>query len=188
MLAELSAPQLAMVGARKATPTRSQDGARFRCYFARAGLTITSGLALGIDAASHEGALRRRRRHRGRLCHRPGPGLSSPTCALAARIRERARSCPEFPPGTRPRQHEFPHRNRLISGLSRGTLVVEAARHSGSLITARRAAEQGREVFAIPGSIHNPVSARLSPIDPARATLVESARAGVVGAENSPSK
>ena len=171
----LSSPQLAMVGSRSPTATGRSTASDFAAFFARAGLTITSGLALGIDAASHEGAL---------LAN----GLTVAVCGcgldviyprqhepLAARIRERGALVSEFPPRTPPFPGHFPRRNRIISGLSYGTLVVEAAHHSGSLITAQHALEQGREVFAIPGSIHNPLARGCHALIGAGAKLVEGA-------------
>ncbi len=157
-VALLATPQLAMVGSRSPTPAGRATAREFAAHFACAGLTITSGLALGIDAASHEGAL-----HGGgatiAVC---GTGLDrvypAEHAELAARIRERGTLLSEFPRGTPPRRSNFPLRNRIISGLSLGTLVVEAGRRSGALITARLALEAGREVCAIPGSIHSPQS------------------------------
>jgi DNA processing protein len=174
-VAALSSPQLAMVGARSPTASGRSTARDFAAFFARVGLTITSGLALGIDAASHEGALQ-------------GNGLTVAVCgcgldavyprqnaALAARIREHGALVSEFPPRTPPWPAHFPQRNRIISGLAFGTLVVEAARNSGSLITAQHALEQGREVLAIPGSIHNPLSRGCHKLIREGATLVESA-------------
>jgi DNA processing protein len=169
----LAAPQLAMVGSRSATPGGRRTAHEFAACFARAGVTITSGLATGIDAASHEGALL----GGGETVAVCGTGLDRvyPTqhSRLAARIRANGALVSEFPPGTPPRQMNFPRRNRLISALSLGTLVVEAARRSGSLITARHAVEQGREVFAIPGSIYNPLAAGCHELIRQGATLVE---------------
>jgi DNA processing protein len=169
----LTSVQLAMVGARKATHAGRKTAHEFAKVFAQAGVTITSGLAVGIDEASHEGAL-------------AGGGQTIAVCAtgldrvyptqhagLAGRIRSNGVLLSEFPPRTPPRQMNFPHRNRLISGLSRGTLVVEAARYSGSLVTARRAAEQGRALFAIPGCIHSGSSSGCHELIRAGATLVE---------------
>jgi DNA processing protein len=154
----LSTPQLAMVGSRSPTFSGRSTAHDFAMFFARVGVTITSGLALGIDAASHEGALA----GNGQTVAVCGCGLDivypRQNAALAARIREHGALVSEFPPRTRAMPAHFPQRNRIISGLSCGTLVVEAARQSGSLITAQHALEQGREVFAIPGSIHNPLS------------------------------
>jgi DNA processing protein len=170
---KLSSVQLAMVGARGATPAGCRIAREFAALFVRAGLVITSGLALGIDAASHEGAL-------------SGGGETVAVCAtgldrvyprqhagLARRIRNSGALVSQFPPGTPPLKANFPRRNRLISGLSQGTLVVEAARHSGSLITARHAREQGRKVFAIPGSIDNPLSGGCHKLIREGAQLVE---------------
>ena len=174
-LALLAAPQLAMVGSRSPSPAGRKTAREFASYFARAGLTITSGLALGIDAASHEGAL-------------AGGGLTVAVCGsgldqvypsahrgLAGRIAEHGALVSEFPPGTRPLRSNFPRRNRIISALSLGTLVVEAARMSGSLITARLAGEYGREVFAIPGSIHSPLSRGCHQLIKNGASLVDEA-------------
>jgi len=170
---KLASLQLAMVGARNATPAGCRTAREFAEYFALAGVTVTSGLALGIDAASHEGALR----GGGETVAVCATGLDTvyPTqhAALAQRICANGALLSEFPPGTPPRRMNFPHRNRLISGLARGTLVVEAARHSGSLVTARRAAEQGRPLFAIPGSVHDPLSVGCHKLIQEGATLVQ---------------
>jgi DNA processing protein len=151
-------PQLAIVGSRNPSAAGRSTAREFAAFFARVGLTVTSGLALGIDAAAHEGALL----GGGSTVAVCGAGLDviypRQNAVLAAQIRARGALVSEFPPRTPALRQHFPRRNRIISGLSLGTLVVEAARGSGSLITARLAAEQGREVFAIPGSIHNPLS------------------------------
>ncbi len=156
--AVLDDPQLAIVGSRKPTPAGLQNAHDFAEAFARVGLTVTSGLALGIDGASHEGALD----GGGPTVAVCGNGLDSvyprEHRSLAARIREHGALVSEFAPGTEPRPENFPRRNRILSGLAHGILVVEAGLRSGSLDTAGHALDQGRDVFAIPGSIHNPVA------------------------------
>lgn len=171
----LASNQIAIVGARKASSGGLDIARDFAANLARVGFTITSGLALGIDGAAHEAAL-------------DAGGMTIGVCAcgldrvyprrhrrLAARIRERGALVSEFPPRTEPRAQHFPQRNRIISGLSVGTLVVEAAVTSGSLITARHALEQGREVFAVPGSIHNPLAHGCHELIRNGAALVQSA-------------
>lgn len=154
----LSRPQLAMVGARHASTEGLDNARRFARTLAGAGFTITSGLALGVDRAAHEGALQGGTTV-AVLGHGPGPCYPPRNQALGEEIISKDGALlTEFPPGLPPRAAFFPQRNRLISGLSLATIVVEAAERSGSLITARLAAAQGREVFAIPGSIHNPLS------------------------------
>jgi DNA processing protein len=153
--AALAGPQIAMVGSRNPTAGGRDIARRFAAWFAQAGLGITSGMALGIDTACHEGALQAG----GVTVAVLGCGLD--VCyppenrALFERIRAQGAVISEFPPGTRPRAALFPQRNRIIAGLGSGTVVVEAASRSGSLITARLAGIAGRDVFAIPGSIHN---------------------------------
>ena len=170
----LATPQLAMVGSRNPSASGSQTARDFAFHLARSGLTITSGLAIGIDGASHEGALDAG----GTTIAVTGTGLDRVYPArhheLAHRTRENGALVSEFPPGTPVLPGNFPRRNRIISGLSVGTLVVEAALKSGSLITARLASEQGREVFAIPGSIHNPLSRGCHQLIRQGAKLVES--------------
>jgi DNA processing protein len=147
-------PQLAIVGTRHPSPIGKENAYQFSHYLASCGLTITSGLALGVDGASHEGALKA-----GATIAVLGTGIERiyPTrhMDLANRIIESGALVSEFPLGALPQPENFPRRNRIISGLSLGTLVVEAALKSGSLITAHYAMEQGREVFAIPNSIHH---------------------------------
>ena len=154
----LDAPQLAIVGSRNASHAGRATAQQFGRYLSTRGLTITSGLATGIDAAGHEGAL-----------GGPGGTIAVFGCgidvifprdhaALAERIAASGLLVSEYGPGVPPAAHQFPERNRIIAGLSLGTLVVEAGRRSGALITARRAGEYGRDTFAIPGSIHNPLA------------------------------
>jgi DNA processing protein len=165
--------QIAMVGARNPTPGGRSTALDFAAQLARAGLTITSGLAVGIDAASHEGALSAHRRTIA-VC---GTGLDEvyprQHTELAGRIREQGALVSQFPPRSAPRRQNFPRRNRVISGLAAGTLVVEAALGSGSLQTAALAARQGRKVFAIPGSIHNPLARGCHELIRRSAQLVE---------------
>jgi DNA processing protein len=154
----LNTPQLAMVGARRASPSGKAIARKFAGALAQSGLTITSGLAIGIDAASHEGALA----VDGRTVAVLGGGIAClyppENAGLARRILAAGALVSEFPPRTSPKPQNFPQRNRVISGLALGTLVVEAAERSGSLITAQKAAEQGREVFAVPGPVASPLS------------------------------
>jgi DNA processing protein len=170
----LSQPQLAIVGSRAATLQARVTAMQIAAELSRHGLAITSGLALGIDAAGHEGALRAG----GRTIAVLGSGLDRIYPArhepLAARIAACGAIVSEFPPGTAPLRNHFPQRNRLMSGLSLGTLVVEAAAKSGSLITAQFALDQGREVFAVPGSIHNPLTRGCHALIRSGAKLVES--------------
>ncbi len=172
----LNAPALAMVGSRNPTPQGIQNAERFAASLADAGLTIISGLALGIDAAAHRGALRAS----GNTVAIIGTGVDrlypAANQKLALEIASSGAIISDFPLGTAPLATNFPRRNRLISGLSRGTLVVEATVESGSLITARFAAEQGREVFAIPGSIHSPQSRGCHSLIKQGAKLVETAQ------------
>ena len=154
----LDGPQVAIVGSRNATRSGRETALRLAEYLSRSGLTITSGLAVGIDAASHEGALAGGSGTIAVL----GCGIDvvypRHNVGLAERIRADGVIVSEYPPGVPPLAHQFPERNRIIAGLTLGTIVVEAGRRSGALITARRAAEYGREVFAVPGSIHNPLA------------------------------
>jgi len=169
----LELPSLAIVGSRSPTPQGAAIAADFASELSRHGLVITSGLASGIDAAAHRGCL-------------SAGGLTTAVCAtgldrvypashreLAHQIGAQGLLVSEFPLGTRPRANFFPRRNRIISGVSLGVLVVEAAQESGSLITARLAIEQGRDVFAIPGSIHNPLARGCHQLIRSGAKLVE---------------
>jgi DNA processing protein len=149
---------VAVVGSRNPSPQGIVNARQFARTLAQAGLTIVSGMALGVDGAAHEGALAGARAESLATVAVVGTGLDrvypKQHRALAHQIADRGVLLSEFALGTTPLAAHFPQRNRIISGLSRGTLVVEAALQSGSLITARMANEQGREVFAIPGSIH----------------------------------
>jgi DNA processing protein len=173
-LTPLSLPQLAIVGSRNPTALGRDTALQFARQLSRAGLVVTSGLALGIDAAAHRGAL----------------SVGAPTIAVVGRgldavypaenaglaqaiIEGGGALVSDLPIGTPPLKHHFPRRNRILSGLATGTLVVEAALRSGSLITARLAGDQGREVFAIPGSIHNPMVRGCHRLLRQGATLVE---------------
>ncbi len=169
-------PQIAIVGSRSPTQGGITNGYDFAKHLSKVGFCITSGLALGIDGISHKGAL----------------DANGPTIAviatgidrvypakhrdLAYKIVAQGAIVSEFPIGTQPRSENFPQRNRIICGLSHGTLVIEAALRSGSLITARLAMEQNREVFAIPGSIHNPLSRGCHQLIKQGVKLVETAQ------------
>ena len=167
---------LAVVGSRHPTPQGLLNAKQFSAALAESGLLIVSGLALGIDAAAHEGALAAN----GDTLAVIGTGIDRIYPArnheLAIRIAERGCIISEFPLGTPVAAANFPRRNRLISGLARGVLVVEAAVDSGSLITARLAAEQGRDVCAIPGSIHAPQARGCHKLIKQGAKLVETAQ------------
>jgi DNA processing protein len=173
-LGVLADPQLAIVGSRNPTAQGRETAAAFAEYLAERGLAITSGLAQGIDASAHQGALAAQ----GITLAVLGTGIDIvyPRChrSLFADIESRGALISEFPLGTPPKRGNFPRRNRLIAGLCLGTLVVEAARRSGSLITARLANTYGREVFAVPGSIHNPLSRGCHELIKAGAKLVDS--------------
>jgi len=172
----LNRPGLAIVGSRNATRQGEATAEAFAAALSGAGLTIVSGLALGIDAAAHKGALT----GRGSTIAVIGTGADriypSRNEALAREISARGVIVSEFPLGTPAIAANFPRRNRLIAGLSRGCLVVEAAERSGSLITARLAADGGLDVFAIPGSIHSPLSKGCHKLIKQGAKLVESAQ------------
>ena len=150
---------IAIVGSRNPTPQGQDNSREFARALVQAGLTVVSGLALGIDGAAHEGALEGAPPGQTATIAVVGTGLDRVYPrqheALAKRIAERGAIVSEYPLGTPPLPANFPRRNRIIAGLSEGTLVVEAALQSGSLITARLALEQGKDVFAIPGSIHS---------------------------------
>ncbi len=171
----LSKPQIAIVGSRNPSPAGKSTAREFASALSGVGLCVTSGLALGIDGSAHEGCLN----VHGKTIAVMGTGLDR---VYPARHRQLAREIAgsgclvsEFPPGTAAKSSNFPRRNRIISGLSLGVLVVEAAIQSGSLITARLALEQGREVFAIPGSIHNPLARGCNALIKKGAKLVETA-------------
>ena len=171
----LHLPTLAIVGSRNPTRGGIQNAYDFAYHLARCGFCIVSGLAQGIDTAAHKGALDAGASTVAFLGHGIDRVYPAENRDLAHRIAEQGALCSEHPLGSPPRREHFPQRNRLISGLSLGTLVVEAARRSGSLISARLAAEQGREIFAIPGSIHNPLSRGCHQLIKQGAKLVESA-------------
>jgi len=174
-LSIINDPQLAIVGSRNPTQSGMTSAYDFAKYLAQTGLCITSGLALGIDGSAHQGALD----GNGPTIAITATGIDRVYPAkhrdLAHKIVESGAIISEFPIGTQPRSGNFPRRNRIISGLAHGTLVVEAALKSGSLITARLASEQGREVFAIPGSIHNPLAKGCHQLIRQGAKLVEMA-------------
>ncbi len=154
----LNRPQLAMVGSRSPSFDGKQLAKNFAAEIGHLGLMVTSGLAIGIDGESHRGALDAGFPTVAVMATGIDQIYPKQHVALAQQIRQRGALVTEFPLGQGPRAHSFPQRNRIISGLSLGVLVVEAAIKSGSLITARYALEQNREVFAIPGSIHNPLA------------------------------
>jgi len=180
----LHLPALAIVGSRNPTQGGRRNAHSFAEHLAGRGFAIVSGLAQGIDAAAHEGALEAG----GKTIAFLGTGIDRVYPAsnrkLAHAIAARGALVSEYPLGSAPERWHFPERNRLICGLSLGTLVVEAARRSGSLITARLAAVQGREVFALPGSIHNPLARGCHELIRQGAKLVETA--GDILAELSP--
>lgn len=171
----LHQPQLAMVGSRSATASGKQIAQSFAEHLSQAGLTITSGLAHGIDAASHAGALKGLAGTVAVVANGLHTIYPKSNTQLAEAISEHGCIITESAVGIDPQKSLFPRRNRIISGLSMGTLVTEAAINSGSLITTRHAMEQGREVFAIPGSINNPLSKGCHQLIKSGAKLVESA-------------
>lgn len=171
----LTRPAIAIVGSRNPTPAGAEHARDFAAQLARGGFVIVSGLASGIDAAAHEGALS----VDGMTIAVCGTGLDrvypAANKALAERIAASGLLVSEFNLGTLPSRGNFPRRNRVIAGLSAGTLVIEAARASGSLITARMALEAGREVFAMPGSVNNPLARGCHRLIREGAKLVEAA-------------
>lgn len=171
----LQQPQLAMVGSRTPTAVGKQTAFDFAKHLAASGITITSGLALGIDTACHQGALEGIAGTIAVVANSLDKVYPASNTGLAQRIVQQGCVISESPLGTAPHKGLFPRRNRIISGLSMGTLVVEAAKNSGSLITTKHALEQNREVFAIPGSIHNPLSRGCHSLIRQGAKLVETA-------------
>ena len=178
---------IAMVGSRNPTPQGAENARQFARSFSAAGLTVVSGLALGVDGAAHDGALSAwpdaaTADPSGRICTVAviGTGIDRvyprQHHELARRIARQGLIVSEYPLGTPPLPANFPKRNRLIAGLSQGTLVIEAALQSGSLITARLTSEQGKDVFAVPGSIHNPQSRGCHALIRQGAKLVETAQ------------
>ena len=171
---------IAVVGSRNPTPQGLANARQFARSFAQAGLTVVSGLALGVDAAAHEGALEGATAGQMATIAVVGTGLDRvyprQHLELARRIAQHGLLVSEYPLGTPPLAANFPKRNRIIAGLSQGTVVVEAALKSGSLITARQAAEQGKDVFAIPGSIHSPQSRGCHALLKQGAKLVDTAQ------------
>jgi len=169
----LAAASVAIVGSRSATPQGLENAHAFAQYLSERKLTIVSGLALGIDGAAHEGGLA----GPGSTIASSAPGLDQVYprrhAELGRRIIEQGLVASEYPLGMEPLATNFPRRNRLIAGVAQGTLVVEAALQSGSLITARLALEAGREVFAIPGSIHSPQARGCNRLIQQGAKLVE---------------
>jgi len=174
-VAALWQPQIAIVGSRSPSAGGRDNARAFATAFAGAGLTVTSGLASGIDAAAHAGALDAGAHTVAVMATGPDRVYPPAHRDLATRIAHHGALVCEFVPGTEARREHFPSRNRIIAGLALGTLVVEAAERSGALITARLAGDAGREVFAIPGSIHNPVARGCHRLIRQGAALVETA-------------
>ncbi len=171
----LDLPSLAIVGSRNPTNGGTRNAHDFAQYLSGAGFCIISGLAQGIDAAAHHGALDGGAVTIAFLGHGIDRIYPAVNKDLARTIAAHGALVSEFPLGIHPEPRNFPQRNRLISGISLGTIVIEAARRSGSLITARLAGEQGREVFALPGSIHNPLARGCHQLIRQGAKLVETA-------------
>ena len=172
----LELPQLAIVGSRNPSRQGVENARAFARFLAESGLVITSGMALGIDTSAHQGALAASGKTIAVIGTGPDRVYPASNYRLAHEISEKGLIISEFSPGTEAKPGHFPRRNRLISALSLGTLVVEATLKSGSLITARLALEQGREVFAIPGSIHSPQSKGCHRLIKQGAKLVENAQ------------
>jgi DNA processing protein len=172
----LARSSIAIVGSRNASVQGADNARAFAAALGRQGFAVVSGLALGIDAAAHEGALQADSGTIAVVGTGPDRVYPAANRALAYRIAAEGAIVSEFAPGTPPLPSNFPQRNRIIAGLARGTLVVEAALQSGSLITARVAADCGREVFAVPGSIHSPLSRGCHALLRQGAKLVESAQ------------
>ena len=188
----LRQPAFAIVGSRNATPQGCADAEAFAAALSAAGLAIVSGLALGIDAAAHRGGLSGAGGSIAVIGTGPDRVYPARNRHLAHELAARGLVLSEFALGTPPLKQNFPRRNRVVSGLARGVLVVEATLSSGSLITARLAGEQGREVFALPGSIHSPFSKGAHKLIREGAKLVETAQdileeLGIAGAPVSPS-
>lgn len=171
----LSCPMIAIVGSRNATAQGERDATAFAKALGEAGLTIVSGLALGVDAAAHRGGLETVASTIAVIGTGADRLYPARNAALGRELAERGAIISEFPLGTAALAGNFPRRNRIIAGLAKGTLVVEAAPNSGSLITARLAADAGREVFAIPGSIHSPMARGCHQLIRQGAKLVETA-------------
>ena len=172
--APLHAPQIAIVGSRNASPAGRETAFAMASALVECGLVVTSGLAEGVDGAAHRGALSGGGSTIAVLGTGPDRIYPRQHAGLAGDIRARGALVSEQAVGTPPLSFNFPRRNRIISGLSLGVLVVEASARSGSLITARLAAEHGREVFAIPGGIHNPLARGCHALIRSGAKLVES--------------
>lgn len=171
----LQQTQLAMVGSRSPTASGKHTAEQFAQHLSNAGITITSGLAIGIDTASHKGALKGIAGSIAVVANGLHTIYPKSNTQLAEAISQQGCIISESPIGAAPHKGLFPRRNRIISGLSLGTLVTEAAINSGSLITTQHAMEQGREVFAIPGSIHNPLAKGCHKLIKSGAKLVETA-------------
>lgn len=164
---------IAVVGSRNATRQGLEDAFNFSASLSRSGLCIVSGLALGVDGAAHRGGLAGAGGSIAVLGNGPDRIYPAAHEGLARQLENVGLLLSEHAPGAAPRAHHFPRRNRLISGLSEGVLVIEAAERSGSLVTARQALEQGRDVFALPGSIHSPLARGCHALIKQGAALVE---------------